>query len=420
MISLTSGTPVTQSPTVAVVTGLDESSKTVSRTSFHSAPFGPETRTEKLLDKAKFLTSVRKYVSGTKTTRVSDAGFDLDMTYITSRIIAMAFPASGIEATIRNPRHHVISYLKKRHPAKYLVFNLCGPERRWVYSPSEFSHENARDGAIILPIKDDNIPSLYQLTSFCQQASSWLNLDPDNVIVVHCTSGRTRTGIMVCSLLLATKTCTTADEAISLFCSARSSDKIFSPSHIRLIKLFEELFNLSSQSVPIAITSLGLAQYSWTLDSIEIGLPDKKPVTVLSSVTVRRRSEEQGKKIDLPELMKVKNSKQHSFPSILGGKTSHLSGDTSSPILVDFATNSRFASNEDSHITITLKQGYTKKILLCFWFFAEMTEQMINHRCSSGEGHSTTFLGPDDMDVSIGALHDEKFYVKINVRYNRI
>lgn len=410
MISLTSGTPVTQSPTVAVVTSAEETtSKTVSRTSFHSASSGPETRTEKLLDKAKFLTSVRKYVSGTKTTRVSDAGFDLDMSYITPRIIAMGFPASGIEATIRNPRHQVIAYLKKRHPAKYLVFNLCGPERRWIYSTSEFAHENARDGAIILPIKDGNIPSLYQLTSFCQQAVNWLNLDSENVVVVHCTSGRARTGLMVCSLLLATKSCTTFEEAMSMFSIARSpnGEIIFTPSQIAIIKLFDQLLNLSSRSVPIAITSLGLAQYTWTLDSIEIGLPEKTSGIVVSSVAVRRRSEDEARKLVLPELLKLKGS--HNSATTTSG----------SPIMIDFVSGSQFSSNEDCQFTISLKHGYTKKFSLNFWFFSEMTEQMINHRCSSKEGHSTTFLGPDDIDNAIGSLHDEKFYVKINVRYAR-
>ena len=423
MISLTSGTPVTQSPTVAVVVNPDEVSKSESRTSFNSASSGHhDNRTEQFLDKAKFLTSVRKYVSGPKTTRVSDAGFDLDMSYITPRIIAMGFPASGLEATIRNPRHQVVAYLRKRHPGKYLVFNLCGPEKRWIYSSSEFAHDQARDGAVIIPIKDGNVPSLYQMTSFCQQALSWLNLDKENLVVVHCTSGRARTGIMVCALLLATRACASADEAIALFTSTRSQEgdkKIFVPSKMSVIKLFEELLQLSSLSVPIAITSLGLARYSWTLESLEIGLPEDKAagVVILNSIIVRRRSEEEGSKLVLPELYKVKNPTHSRFTSMVLNKISQQP--VHSPIHITFPPDNKFTSNEDVQFTINLRNGYTRKFSTSFWYFSEVSEQMINHK-SLADNASTTILSVSEIDNVPAPLKSEQFYIKINVRYIRI
>jgi hypothetical protein len=44
---------------------------------------------------------VRQQVSG-KRIRWKDGEFDLDLTYITNQIIAMGFPADGVEATYRN------------------------------------------------------------------------------------------------------------------------------------------------------------------------------------------------------------------------------------------------------------------------------------------------------------------------------
>lgn len=44
---------------------------------------------------------VRKIVAGPKN-KTSWNGVELDLTYITDRILAMAFPASGIEKTYRN------------------------------------------------------------------------------------------------------------------------------------------------------------------------------------------------------------------------------------------------------------------------------------------------------------------------------
>jgi len=46
-------------------------------------------------------------VSG-KRKRLQDEEFDLDMSYITDKIIAMSFPASGLESMYRNPISDVI------------------------------------------------------------------------------------------------------------------------------------------------------------------------------------------------------------------------------------------------------------------------------------------------------------------------
>ena len=54
---------------------------------------------------------IRKLVSG-KRRRYQDMNFDLDITYITSRVIAMSFPASGmVESSYRNP----ISKVRNRY-----------------------------------------------------------------------------------------------------------------------------------------------------------------------------------------------------------------------------------------------------------------------------------------------------------------
>jgi len=45
---------------------------------------------------------LRKIVSGPKN-RMMEHGYNLDLTYITTRLIAMSFPADGFESLYRNP-----------------------------------------------------------------------------------------------------------------------------------------------------------------------------------------------------------------------------------------------------------------------------------------------------------------------------
>ena len=60
----------------------------------------------------------RALVSLKKRRFVAD-GFNLDLTYITPRIIAMGFPSEGAEGVYRNPMSEVAAFLEKR-PASWI------------------------------------------------------------------------------------------------------------------------------------------------------------------------------------------------------------------------------------------------------------------------------------------------------------
>ena len=49
---------------------------------------------------------LRKIVSGPKN-RYKENGYNLDLTYVCPRLIAMSFPASGMESIYRNPINKV-------------------------------------------------------------------------------------------------------------------------------------------------------------------------------------------------------------------------------------------------------------------------------------------------------------------------
>jgi phosphatidylinositol-3,4,5-trisphosphate 3-phosphatase and dual-specificity protein phosphatase PTEN len=69
---------------------------------------------------------VRTKVSG-KRNRTKEDGYDLDLTYITPRILAMSFPAQAfIQKIYRNNIDHVAKYLEEKHDGKYMIYNLSG------------------------------------------------------------------------------------------------------------------------------------------------------------------------------------------------------------------------------------------------------------------------------------------------------
>lgn len=73
---------------------------------------------------------IRAIVSGKKR-RFIDRKYNLDLSYITPRIIAMAYPASGFESTYRNDVIQVSNLLHERHNGNFLIINLSG--RKYDY-----------------------------------------------------------------------------------------------------------------------------------------------------------------------------------------------------------------------------------------------------------------------------------------------
>ncbi|EFX61905.1 hypothetical protein DAPPUDRAFT_337839 [Daphnia pulex] len=78
-------------------------------------------------------------------------GFDLDLTYVTDKIITMSFPSSGKMSFYRNPMSKVVRLLDTTYPNRYKVYNLCSEHS---YSPSYFHGRVAN-----FPIDDHNVPT---------------------------------------------------------------------------------------------------------------------------------------------------------------------------------------------------------------------------------------------------------------------
>ncbi|WZZ04887.1 hypothetical protein YC2023_090808 [Brassica napus] len=129
-----------------------------------------------------------------KRRRLTMGGYDLDMSYISDKLLAMSFPAERMRAVYRNPLWQVKSVLDMRHHNHYKVYNLCIEE---CYDPENFYGRVER-----FPFDDNHVPTLKMIQLFCESVHSWLSLDPKNIAVVHCMAGKGRTGLMVSAYLV--------------------------------------------------------------------------------------------------------------------------------------------------------------------------------------------------------------------------
>nr|XP_028693021.1 phosphatidylinositol 3,4,5-trisphosphate 3-phosphatase TPTE2-like isoform X2 [Macaca mulatta] len=191
---------------------------------------------------------IRRLVSGNKR-RYKRDGFDLDLTYITERIIAMSFPSSGGQSFYRNPIKEVVQFLDKKHPNHYRVYNLCS-ER--AYDPKHFHNRVSR-----IMIDDHNVPTLWEMVAFSKEVEEWLAQDPENIIVIHCKGGKGRTGTMVCACLIATEIFLTAEESLYYF-GERRTDKtngtkyqgVETPSQNRYVGYFAQVKHSYNWNLP--------------------------------------------------------------------------------------------------------------------------------------------------------------------------
>ncbi len=183
----------------------------------------------------------RHLVSGSKRRTQKDT-FDLDLTYILPRVIALGLPSSSFESWYRNPLSEVRSFMDGQHGGRYAMVNLCD-ERDYLDADWPGAARVMR-----YPFADHHAPALRALDAFCERAHAFMEGDPANVLAVHCKAGKGRTGVMVCAFLLylGHAECPSADAAVHYFRSARTTDldAINQPSQVRCVRMYEQLLRV--------------------------------------------------------------------------------------------------------------------------------------------------------------------------------
>ena len=160
--------------------------------------------------------------------------FDLDLTYITMKIIAMGFPSIKIEGLYRNNMEDVKRFFNVRHPKHHKVYNLCEEKK---YPNNCFYHQG------YFPFPDHEAPPLNELMNFCQDAKKFLDESELNVVAVHCKAGKGRTGTFICCLLLYLGIFDTMDECLKYYGLMRVGEEkgVSIPSQKRYVYYFEQI-----------------------------------------------------------------------------------------------------------------------------------------------------------------------------------
>ena len=161
-------------------------------------------------------------------------GFDLDLSYITPRVIAMGIPCTSYEAFYRNDMNEVLNFFNTRHPQHYKVYNLCSEK---VYDNNIFYKQG------YYPFPDREAPPLNMLRPFCEDAKKFLDEDPKNVVAIHCLAGKGRTGTFISCLLLYLGEFDFAFDCLRYYGIMRVGNGIGvnEPSQIRYVFYFEKI-----------------------------------------------------------------------------------------------------------------------------------------------------------------------------------
>ncbi|XP_051563118.1 putative tyrosine-protein phosphatase auxilin isoform X3 [Myxocyprinus asiaticus] len=150
---------------------------------------------------------------------------ELDIAYITSRIIVMSYPAEVVEMGYRNHTEDIRSFLDTRHADHYTVFNLSQRNYRGAKFSNRVSECN-------WPSRQ--APSLHNLFAVCKNMYNWLKQNPKNVCVITCSDGRAPSGVLVCAMFCFCHLFANPVPAMQLLSAKRPGSGLW-PSHRRYI-----------------------------------------------------------------------------------------------------------------------------------------------------------------------------------------
>ncbi|XP_039997962.1 tensin isoform X2 [Xiphias gladius] len=167
-----------------------------------------------------------------------EESYEVDLVYITERIISVSFPAAAEEHSYTANLKEVATMLRSKHGDHYLMLNLS--EQR--NDLSKLNHKVLEFGW-----PDHHAPALDKICSMCKAIDTWLNGDPRNVVVLHNKGNQGRTGVVVAAYMHYSNISASADQALDRFAMRRFyEDKalpVGQPSQKRYVRYFNGLLS---------------------------------------------------------------------------------------------------------------------------------------------------------------------------------
>ncbi|EGG17220.1 phosphatase tensin type domain-containing protein [Cavenderia fasciculata] len=120
-------------------------------------------------------------VSGQKK-RFTNDGFNLDLGYITERIIAMGYPADSLAKVIRNDISHVYDFFETYHKDHWKILNVA--------REISYKHTKLGGNVVIMAFEDHSPPPFLTLLDIIDWMDQWLSSDQRNVVAIHCKAGK--------------------------------------------------------------------------------------------------------------------------------------------------------------------------------------------------------------------------------------
>ncbi|CAL8266179.1 unnamed protein product [Lota lota] len=167
-----------------------------------------------------------------------EENYEVDLVYITERIISVSFPSSVEEQSYAANLREVATMLRSKHGHNYLLFNL---------SDKHYDINQLNPKVLDFGWPDHHAPALDKICSICKAMDTWLSADSHNVVVIHNKGNRGRTGVVVAAYMHYSNISASADQALDRFAMKRFyEDKVLpvgQPSQKRYVQYFSGLLS---------------------------------------------------------------------------------------------------------------------------------------------------------------------------------
>lgn len=211
-------------------------------------PFFPEKDQGKKLGFLKLNDPSKSNVVLEKLTRMN-----LDLTRISNRVLVMGrcWAYRTDREAHRNNLDEIACFLNARYERSYLIFNFASPDMKYDVAPF-------RNQVVNFPVSKMLALTVKILFNACRAITAWLRLSPENVVVIQCKNGKSRSGLVVACLLRVCGLFDSAHESLEYFRKRRcpEDDAWISVTLKRYLRYFNDILILEGRvpsSVPLKL-----------------------------------------------------------------------------------------------------------------------------------------------------------------------